>query len=270
MFTARLNDGTILKRIVDSIKDLVQDVNLDISSSGISLQAMDSSHVALVQLHLAHTGFQTYTVERNMTIGLSIQNLAKVMKLVNANDSITLKCGRGTNDSEEPQNIQIICESNRAEGRTTEFSLNLISLDSEALGIPETTYSSEITMNSMEFSKLCKELYALSETVSFEITSNFVKFAVEGEVGSGSIKIQTGGHAPAATKEEDGEDADKNAVTLSFALRYLNLFNKAYNLSNEVRISMSPDTPLCVEYNMSDKMGSLKFYLAPKISEDVQ
>ena len=48
IFEAKIQDGTILKRIVDAIKDLVQDVNLDISSGGISLQAMDSSHVALV------------------------------------------------------------------------------------------------------------------------------------------------------------------------------------------------------------------------------
>jgi proliferating cell nuclear antigen len=113
------------------------------------------------------------------------------MRLVNANDSITLKCG--SSDENGPTSIQIICESNKAEGRTTEFSLNLISLDSESLGIPETTYQSEITMNSNEFAKLCKELYALSETVSFEITQTYVKFAVDGEVGQGSIKINTGG-----------------------------------------------------------------------------
>ena len=53
-------------------------------------------------------------------------------------------------------------------------------------------------MNSSEFAKLCKELYALSETVSFEITQSYVKFAVDGEVGQGSIKINTGGDAAAA------------------------------------------------------------------------
>lgn len=61
-----------------------------------------------------------------------------------------------------------------------------------------------------------------------------------------------------------------NAVVLSFALRYLNLFNKAYSLSNEVKISMSESTPLCVEYAITDHMGALKFYLAPKISEECQ
>lgn len=71
----------------------------------------------------------------------------------------------------------------------------MITLDSEHLGIPETEYTSEITMNSSDFCKLCRELYSLSETVTFEISSSYVKFAVEGEVGSGSIMIKTSGDA---------------------------------------------------------------------------
>ena len=137
----------------------------------------------------------------------------------------------------------------------------MISLDSEHLGIPETEYTSEITMNSADFCKLCKELYSLSETVTFEISSSYVKFAVDGEVGSGSIMIKT---SACESKDEDGQKED--AVTLSFALRYLNLFNKAANLSNCVKISMAQDTPLVVEYEI-DNLGKLKFYLAPKITD---
>lgn len=34
MFEAKLTDGSLLKRIVESIKDIVNDVNIDISPSG--------------------------------------------------------------------------------------------------------------------------------------------------------------------------------------------------------------------------------------------
>lgn len=34
MFEAKLTEGLILKKIVDSIKDIVTDVNIDISPSG--------------------------------------------------------------------------------------------------------------------------------------------------------------------------------------------------------------------------------------------
>lgn len=73
----------------------------------------------------------------------------------------------------------------------TEFTLNLISLDSESLGIPDTNYQSEISMISNDFQKLCRELYSLSETVTFEISNGAVKFQIEGEVGAGSISIKT-------------------------------------------------------------------------------
>ncbi len=212
-----------MKKVVDAIKDLVTDVNLEVSDSGISLQAMDSSHVALVSLKLKQDGFALYRTERQITLGLSVTNLAKIMKLVNNNDSITLSC-----QGPEPTHLKIICESPNQD-RRTEFSLNLISLDSENLGIPETSYQSEITMHSAEFSKLCRELYSLSETVTFEITQSYVKFAIDGEVGTGNILIKTGGDDTAINGPL--KDANRDAVSLSFALRYLNLFNKAYTLS---------------------------------------
>ena len=37
MFEAKLLDGSILKRIVEAIKDVVNDVNIDVSPSGKQL-----------------------------------------------------------------------------------------------------------------------------------------------------------------------------------------------------------------------------------------
>ena len=57
---------------------------------GLSLQAMDGSHVALVSLNLSMEGFEHYRADTNMVLGLSVATLAKVMKLADSNDSITL------------------------------------------------------------------------------------------------------------------------------------------------------------------------------------
>ena len=58
MFHAKLNEGLLIKKLVDSIKDLISEVNLEISGNGISLQAMDSPHIALVALNLSSEGFE--------------------------------------------------------------------------------------------------------------------------------------------------------------------------------------------------------------------
>jgi proliferating cell nuclear antigen len=117
-----------------------------------------------------------------MTLGVSISNLAKVMRLAGNDDIITLRA------EDDPSYLSIIFE-NRKQEKKTEFNLNLITLDSEHLGIPETSYTSEIMMNSIEFSKLVKELHALSETVTVETTVDYVRFTIDGEVGSGSVQI---------------------------------------------------------------------------------
>jgi proliferating cell nuclear antigen len=58
-----------------------------------------------------------------------------------------------------------------------------MTLEGDQLGIPESDYSSIVTLGSNEFSKICKELYALSEAVKIETKENFIRFSVDGEVG---------------------------------------------------------------------------------------
>ena len=48
MFEARLIEGSLLKKVMEAIKDLLNEASWDCSSAGMNLQAMDSSHVALV------------------------------------------------------------------------------------------------------------------------------------------------------------------------------------------------------------------------------
>jgi proliferating cell nuclear antigen len=72
MFEARLDDSSVFKRIIESIKDLVKMVNIDVNSKGISIQAMDSCHVALVSLMLKEKAFSYYSCQKPLTLGLMI------------------------------------------------------------------------------------------------------------------------------------------------------------------------------------------------------
>jgi proliferating cell nuclear antigen len=91
MFEARLIQGIVLKKVIDSVKDLVTDANIDCSSTGISMQAMDSSHVSLVSLFLRSDGFDHYRVDKSTSLGLNLSSLAKVLKCAGNDDVITLR-----------------------------------------------------------------------------------------------------------------------------------------------------------------------------------
>lgn len=90
MFEATLQQGALLKKLISSIQDLVADANWDCNDTGIALQAMDTSHVALVALLLRSDGFQPYRCDRNLTLGLNVQSLNKILKCANSDDRITL------------------------------------------------------------------------------------------------------------------------------------------------------------------------------------
>jgi proliferating cell nuclear antigen len=96
---------------------------------------MDSSHVALVSLNLSQDGFEHFRADTNMVLGVSIANLSKVMKLADNSDTITLQA------EQDASHLKITFENPKSE-RTTTFNLNLITLDSEHLAIPEIEYSS--------------------------------------------------------------------------------------------------------------------------------
>ena len=116
--------------------------------------------------------------------------------------------------------------------KLSEFNLSLITIDSEHLGIPETQYGSEITMSSNEFTRICRELYQLSETVSIETNKQFIKFSVTGDVVGGSVKLDT--NEVSGSKDDHITIKVDESVNLAFALRYLNMFTKASSLSEQV------------------------------------
>ncbi len=96
MFEARLQQASILKKILEAVKDLVTDANFDCSSSGIALQAMDSSHVALVSLLLRSDGFEHFRCDKTLTLGINLNSFSKILKCSGNDDIVTLKAEDST------------------------------------------------------------------------------------------------------------------------------------------------------------------------------
>ena len=92
MFTATLENGSVLKKIVEAIKDIVNNVNLEATPKGISMQAMDPTHVALVGLILNEEGFKEYRADKNFSLGIKLANLNKLLKCAGNDDMITMTC----------------------------------------------------------------------------------------------------------------------------------------------------------------------------------
>eukprot|EP00611_Tribonema_gayanum_P002392 TRINITY_DN1176_c0_g1_i2.p1 TRINITY_DN1176_c0_g1~~TRINITY_DN1176_c0_g1_i2.p1 ORF type:complete len:225 (-),score=104.54 TRINITY_DN1176_c0_g1_i2:378-1052(-) len=222
------------------------------------MQAMDSSHVSLCALNLRSDGFDHYRCDRNLSLGLNLANLSKILKCAGNNDVCTLRT------EDDADTLTVTFESPKQE-RISEFELKLIALDAEHLGIPDTNYKAQVRMPSAEFQRIIRDLSVIGDTCSIAVGKDGVRFGVEGDLGSGSISVKQN---TAAEKEEERVEVHmEEPVELTFALRYLNFFAKATPLGPIVALSMSPDVPVVVEFPI-ETVGYLRFYLAPKIDEE--
>jgi len=261
MFEARIQEGNVLKLLMESIRELVTDANFDCSSSGISLQAMDSSHVSLVSFFLRAEGLDQYRADRNISLGINMKNLCSILSCTGQKDTITLK-------AEDNGDVVNLMFENAKQTRVSYFSLKLMDIDSEHLGIPTTDYQCVVSMPSKEFQRICREVSIIGDSVTIHGSKEGIKFSVKGDMGQGSIVCKS--NAAVDDEEEAVTIKSETEVSLNFALRYLKMFTKATPLSGTVTLKMSPDVPLVVEYKIGSEgdMGNICFYLAPKIEED--
>lgn len=258
MFEARLVQSSILKKILEAIKELLNEATFDCSDSGLQLQAMDNSHVSLVSLNLRSDGFDKYRCDRNLSMGINLTSMLKIMKCAGSDDILTIKA------QDNADTVMFMFESQNQE-RVSDYEMKLMNLDQEHLGIPETDYSCIIKLPSGEFSRICRDLGQFGESVVVSCSKEGVKFSASGDVGSANVKLAQTSHVD---KEEDAVTIEmQEPVTLTFACKYLISFTKATPLSGQVQLSMSENTPLVVEYKIGD-IGQVRYYLAPKIEEE--
>ncbi|XP_002131861.1 proliferating cell nuclear antigen-like [Ciona intestinalis] len=258
MFEARLVQGSLLKKVQEALKDIVNEASWDCTSSGLSLQAMDSSHVSLVQLTLRADGFEKYRCDRNLAMGINMTSMSKILRCAGNEDVITLRA------DDTADLLEMVFESPKGE-KISNYDMKLMDIDCEQLGIPDQEYSCTIKMPSHEFARICRDLSQIGECVIITCTKDGVQFSAKGDLGSGTIKLSQNS---AAEKEDDQVTIEMTEpVQLTFAIKYLNLFTKATPLSGAVCLSMSNDIPLVVEYKIED-MGHIKYFLAPKIEDE--
>ncbi|XP_039132674.1 proliferating cell nuclear antigen-like [Dioscorea cayenensis subsp. rotundata] len=258
MFEVRLVQGSVLKKVVEAIRELVTDANFDCSSTGLSLQAMDSSHVALVALLLRSDGFEHFRCDRNVSMGMNLANVSKILRTAGNDDIITLK-------ADDDGDVLTFMFESPNQDRISDIEMKLMDIKSEHLGIPDAEYEAVVKMPSQEFLRICKDLSNIGDTVVISVTKEGVKFSTRGDIGNANIVCRQN---TTVDKPEDSTTIQmKEPVSLMFALRYMNSFTKATSLSSSVTISMSSDLPIVVEYKIAD-MGYLRFYLAPKIEDD--
>jgi len=243
-----------IKILIESLKEVLTDINIYFDLNGFKIMTMDNARVALVYVRLLKENFEEYSCESRQMCGINMIYFFKLLKTVGNNDVLTLFIKK--NNSNE-LGIRI---ENKEKNTVMESYLKMLDISEEKLEIPDISYDSVISMPSIDLQKYCRDLAIISNQVNISSTES--KFILESNGDFATQKIIIG-------EAQNGLIFSKKNQNVSetFDLKYLNSFTKSTNLCSTVEIFLKSNYPLVIEYNVAN-LGKLQFCLAPKLKEE--
>ena len=244
------------KILVEALKEILTDINLEFDQNGIKIQSLDSSRTVLVYLTLEAENFEKYHCKSKKVIGVNTLNLFKLIKTMNNNDTLSLYLSK-----DNISQLGILIENGEKNSQTT-YNLNLIDIDEQDINIPDLEFNSIITMPSNDFQKLLRDAHNICDIIEIISINNQLTFNLTGDWCTQQTII--------GESENTGlsyiQQLDETEITQGrYSLKYLILFTKATNLSASVEIYLKNDYPLILKYSIAN-LGSIKLALAPLCS----
>ena len=256
---ARLrNDAAFFKRLIDAVKEMVNEVVLDCTQDGIKMQAMDNSHVALVHFFLnSEKTFSSYRCNVPINIGINVVALQKILKLCNNEDILTLS------KNEKEDSLTLLFESPNG-SKISQFSLSLLEIDQEILSIPDVEYKTYFSMSSQELLRIFRDFKDIADTITISSDcKSGIKFSFCSDTTRGTIALSHNNSMDDSSPPTVIKVIESTSA--SFSSRYLMMFTKGSLMSPMVNLCLSNDLPLSIEYTFSE--GTLKYFMAPKMDD---
>ena len=253
--------GSVIRTLFETLKDVIFETTLIVGPGGIKTTSMDSSKSSLVYLKLDASSFEEFHVTRaDIPLGISMQSMFKLVKTTGNSDILTLFVRADT-----PHELGICIENDRRS--KTVYSLKLLDTDVQDINVPEFSYESVVTLPSVNFQRLCRDMQHLASTVCIESHPNKVVLSCVGDFATQTTVLGD---------DEDDEDdhmhdiriqsSSSDVIRSTYSLKYLTLFGRSSALSNVVTIYIKKEHPLVLEFS-AGSLGTLKFLLTPQLDD---
>ncbi|MBU1129640.1 MAG: hypothetical protein KJ949_03355 [Nanoarchaeota archaeon] len=241
----KLDSPALLTKVVEIISELVTEVRMKFSGTGLSISAIDPANVAMVGFKIPKSAFSLFETEQEI-LGINLDSLKRILKRCGSGSSLVL---------EKKENLLQIQIQDRIRRN---FTLSLIDVESQ-----DVDFDSKVA--NMEFSSFV-EINSVDLIASVEdcaIVSDACSFIIEGE----KFVIEAKGLNSARSEFSDDEvkiRAEK--CKARYSLEYLQKFLKGAKLCDKTILNFANEHPLKIDF-LAENM-SLNFVLAPRVETE--
>jgi proliferating cell nuclear antigen len=244
-----------IRTLAEGLKSMLVEMSLVFDKDGIRMIAMDNSRTVLTHMRLYANKFEQYEYNNKapkLSVGLNTDHFYRIVKTVTNDDTIIFSV------SKSESNHLCITLENGDKKRRIRNKLNLLDRDESDINMPETEFATRITMPSMDFQKICRDMTLLSaKTVDIKNVGGTLTFTCKGPFASQTVTMGDSTSDIAITKTKTDE-----IVSGTYSLPHLVLFTKCSNLSNNLEIHMKNDWFIMIRYVIAN-LGDIKLCLMP-------
>lgn len=251
LFRIRTVKAAPFRTLVEAMKEILTEANLEVDATGVRCMAMDGTHTVLVHCRLYADRFDEYKCAQKFILGINMINFFKLVKTMANNDSLVLFMER-----KDTTKLGILI-LNGEKQMTTQFYLNLIELGIKPIEIPPVQFSAIITMPSTDFQKIVRDMSNLGETVEITSAASELVMRCRGEFAEQETVFSVGSSSGMAVTRNQHEIVQGN-----FLLKHLVLFTKCTSLCTDISMFLKNDYPVILEYSVAG-LGEIKLALAP-------
>lgn len=244
----------VFKQVIDALKDILTDVNLEVDESGLKIVAMDNTNIVLIHLKLDADKFEEYYCEKKMYIGICMLKFHMLIKTIGTNDLLSLYVLK------DDPSVLGIKNINNDKNVETNYKLSTLDIDVLNIEIPPVNFHTIITMPSSYLQKIIRDMHNLADYIEIRNIENQLILSCKGDFCSQETVLGTEkSNNITIAKNEDEETHE--IIQGVFSLKYLAIFTKCTNLSPNVEIYLKNSYPIILRYTIAS-LGEIKLCLS--------
>jgi proliferating cell nuclear antigen len=247
--------ASTFKQVIDALKEILMDVNLEIDETGIKIVAMDNTHIVLIHLKLEADKFEHYYCEKKLYIGINMLRLHALIKTITNNDILSLYILK-----DDPNLLGITIDNNDKNFKTN-YKLSVLDIDVLNIQIPPVDFHTIITMPSSYLQKIIRDMHNLAEYIEFRNIGDKLILSCKGDFCTQETIMGTDKTQAITIKKNSIEEIEHEIIQGIFSLKYLAIFTKCTNLSNTVEIYLKNNYPIILRYTIAS-LGEIKLCLS--------
>lgn len=237
----------------NNLKYFTDKIRMNIDKDKMYIQGMDANHICVYELTIQSSWFDTWDVKEAEYYGIHLPIFNKILNICSNKQTIRIH-------SESSDNLHIeYCSEEKGEFNKY-LEMSLLDLDIDMLDIPDTEYQVDIEMDSKKFKSVIDELSNFNDTLN--IICDETELVLESKSGEGNMRVVINIDDIELLAVEEGKH-----IEASFGIKYVAQMCQFYKLAQDCAIYITEDVPLLLKYDIADDCV-MKFYLAPKMSDD--